>query len=137
MEATIAPAWALASISAGRSSRCTAAGSRPSFRRKVERAWWWSSPAAVSKRILIADDDESIRETVEMGLSDEGYEVRTARDGRTALSLAREWRPDVILLDMKMPVMDGWAFAAAYRHTPEPRASIIVVTAAQDAARWA
>lgn len=91
----------------------------------------------MSKRVLVTDDDESIRETIEMGLVDEGYEVQTASDGVAALSVAREWHPDIILLDMKMPVMDGWAFAAAYRDIPEPRASIIVVTAAQDAARWA
>jgi two-component system chemotaxis response regulator CheY len=45
--------------------------------------------------------------------------------------------PDVILLDMRMPVMDGWAFAAAYRERPEPRAPIVVLTAARDAAQYA
>jgi two-component system, chemotaxis family, chemotaxis protein CheY len=91
----------------------------------------------MSKRILVVDDDESIREMVEMGLSDEGYEVRTAGDGAAALSVAERWQADVILLDMKMPVMDGWAFAAAYRHSPKPLASVVVLTAAQNAERWA
>lgn len=88
------------------------------------------------KRVLVVDDDQSIRETVEMALADEGYHVQTAPDGAAALALVGQWQPDIILLDMKMPIMDGWAFAAAYRRQPEPRASIIVLTAAQDAARW-
>jgi two-component system, chemotaxis family, chemotaxis protein CheY len=92
---------------------------------------------AVSKRILVVDDDDSIRDMVEMGLSDEGYEVRTASDGATALSVTEKWQADVILLDMKMPIMDGWTFAAAYRHSPKPQARVIVLTAAQNAERWA
>lgn len=90
----------------------------------------------VRKRVLVVDDDDSIRETVELALEDEGYYVQTAPNGKAALELMQGWQPDVILLDMKMPVMDGWAFAAAYRRRSEPRASIVVLTAAQDAARW-
>jgi two-component system chemotaxis response regulator CheY len=41
--------------------------------------------------------------------------------------------PDLVLLDMRMPVMDGWAFARAYRELPAPRAPIVVMTAAPDA----
>jgi CheY-like chemotaxis protein len=43
--------------------------------------------------------------------------------------------PDVILLDMRMPVMDGWQFASAYRELPGPRARVVAMTAARDAAR--
>jgi CheY-like chemotaxis protein len=86
------------------------------------------------RRVLVVDDDESIRDLVEMALSAEGHQVMTAPHGAAALEAIAVSPPDVILLDMKMPVMDGWAFARAYREGPGPHAPIIVVTAAQDAA---
>lgn len=89
---------------------------------------------ATSQPVLVVDDDESIREFVSVALTDEGYTVLTARDGAVALQWVSRQRPGVILLDMRMPVMDGWEFSRAYRSTPEPHAPIIVVTAARDAA---
>jgi CheY-like chemotaxis protein len=89
---------------------------------------------ATSRPILVVDDDDSIREFVSLALIDEGYSVLTAADGAAALeSIGRE-QPGVILLDMRMPVMDGWEFSRAYHATPAPHAPIIVVTAARDAA---
>lgn len=87
-----------------------------------------------SRRILVVDDDESIRELVDMALSSEGHQVMTAPHGRAALEVIAISPPDVILLDMKMPVMDGWEFARIYRQVPGQHAPIVVVTAAQDAA---
>ena len=87
--------------------------------------------------VLVVDDDEAIRDIVGMALSDEGYEVLTAADGADALLLAGRRTPRVILLDMRMPVMDGWQFARAYRQTPGSHAPIVVVTAAAEAARRA
>jgi CheY-like chemotaxis protein len=89
------------------------------------------------RRVLVVDDDESIRDTLQFALSDEGYEVRVVPEGSAALALLREWHPSVIMLDMKMPGTDGWAFTASYRQMPEPRPPVIVVTAAADAATWA
>ncbi len=82
--------------------------------------------------ILLVDDDESILSTVEFLLTDEGYPVMVAANGSEALARAAAQTPCLILLDMKMPVMDGWAFAAAYRDSPGPHAPIIVMTAAHD-----
>jgi two-component system, chemotaxis family, chemotaxis protein CheY len=82
--------------------------------------------------ILLVDDDESILSTVEFLLTDEGYPVMVAANGSEALARAAAQTPCLILLDMKMPVMDGWAFAAAYRESPGPHAPIIVMTAAHD-----
>jgi len=82
--------------------------------------------------ILLVDDDESILSTVEFLLNDEGYPVMVAANGSEALARAAARTPCLILLDMKMPVMDGWAFAAAYRDSPGPHAPIIVMTAAHD-----
>lgn len=84
--------------------------------------------------VLIIDDDESIREFVSVALADEGYAVRTATDGAAALEVLRRERPSVILLDMRMPVMDGWQFSREYRRWPGPHVPIVVVTAARDAA---
>ena len=83
--------------------------------------------------ILVVDDDEGIREFVSLVLADEGYEVVTAPHGAAALEFVARRVPAVILLDMRMPVMDGWQFAQAYRQRPGPHAPIIVVTAARDA----
>src|SRR5689334_13740552 len=87
------------------------------------------SPAA---RILFIDDDESIREFVTMALTDEGYEVATAPHGAAALDLIHQGQPNLILLDMRMPVMDGWAFLKAYDDTPQPHAPIIALTASRN-----
>jgi two-component system OmpR family response regulator len=86
-----------------------------------------------SVRILVIDDDESIRDFTHTALAAAGYDVVEAADGATALDLLGSLRPDVILLDMLMPGMDGWAFARSYHQTPGPHALIIVVTAARDA----
>ena len=86
------------------------------------------------RRVLVVDDDESIRELVEMALSSEGHMVMTAPHGAAALEVIARTPPDVILLDMKMPVMDGWELARRYRAMPGPHAPIVVVTAAADAA---
>ena len=84
--------------------------------------------------VLVVDDDEGIRDFIGMVLSDEGYEVMTASDGAAALELIEQRSPTVILLDMRMPIMDGWEFARAYRQRPGPRAPIIVVSAGREAA---
>ena len=89
------------------------------------------------KRILVVDDDESIRQFIEMALTDEGYEVRTAADGQAALDVLATWTPHLILLDMRMPIMDGWAFSCAQRQGPTERVPIVVVSAARDAAQSA
>jgi len=85
-------------------------------------------------RVLVVDDDESIRLFVSMALQEEGYDVISAADGAAALQVVEQTPPDVILLDMRMPVMDGWQFAAAYHQRPGPHAPTSVMTAARDAA---
>jgi two-component system, chemotaxis family, chemotaxis protein CheY len=87
--------------------------------------------------ILVVEDDANIRDVVQLALTDEGYVVETAPNGASALELAERARPDLILLDMRMPVMDGWAFARTYRERPGPHAPIVVLTASRMAAEWA
>ena len=84
-------------------------------------------------RVLVVDDDESIRQIVRMCLGDEGYEVFEAANGLDALALLPDCRPDLILLDLRMPVMDGWEFARQYRLGPGPHVPIIAFIAALNA----
>jgi DNA-binding response OmpR family regulator len=84
-------------------------------------------------RVLVIDDDESISEFVDWVLTDDGHEVTRADNGAVALGLLRKAHPDVILLDMRMPVMDGWRFAEAYRRGDYRQVPIVVLTAAHDA----
>ena len=56
-----------------------------------------------NSRVAVIDDDRMVREMLELGLSREGYEVRTARDGYAALDLVRAFDPEVIVLDIMMP----------------------------------
>ncbi len=88
---------------------------------------------ADQRLILVVDDDEVIPSTLALFLADEGYAVVCASNGQEALERAERYHPMLILLDMKMPVMDGWAFAATYRERPRPHAPIIVMSAARDA----
>jgi two-component system, chemotaxis family, chemotaxis protein CheY len=83
--------------------------------------------------VLVIDDDESIRDFLTTALTDEGYAVLTAANGQAALDLLADVSPGLILLDMRMPVMDGWEFARLYRQRPGPHAPLVVMTAARDA----
>ena len=62
---------------------------------------------AAPAKILLVDDEPDILEILEFNLRKEGFEVATAADGEAGLRLAREWRPDLIVLDIMMPEMDG------------------------------
>ncbi len=90
----------------------------------------------MAERLLVVDDEEDIRAIVAEVLADEGYEVETAAHGEEALQVIDRNNLRAILLDMRMPVMNGWDFAQAYRQRPGPHAPIIVMTAAQHARRW-
>jgi two-component system response regulator MprA len=90
----------------------------------------------VAAPILVVDDEPDVLDVVVMMLESEGYEVRAAPDGVEALDILERDKPGVVLLDMRMPRMDGWAFARAARER-NIEVPIIVMTAAQDARRWA
>ena len=87
-------------------------------------------------RILVVDDEPDIRATVAAMLEIEGYDVAEATNGADALTELERREPHVILLDMRMPVLDGWGFAAELRRRGH-RVPIVVMTAARDAAHWA
>lgn len=81
-------------------------------------------------QILVVEDDESIRALVSDVLRDDGYHVSEARNGMEALEAVRSQRPDLIVLDLMMPVMDGWTFVEKCRRVPDCGDVPIVVTSA-------
>jgi DNA-binding response OmpR family regulator len=85
------------------------------------------------RRVLVVDDDADLVTMVEILLDEAGYRVDTAYDGQQALDRVALEMPDLILLDMKMPGMDGWSFAREFHARHDNHAPIIVFTAAEDA----
>jgi CheY-like chemotaxis protein len=71
--------------------------------------------ATERKHVLVADDDDGIRQAVADALDFEGYQVVTAANGAEALERVRTTRPAAVVLDLMMPVMDGWEFMEACR----------------------
>jgi CheY-like chemotaxis protein len=89
-----------------------------------------ASRASARPRVLVVDDDPVIRSTVAELLLDEGYEVEQAADGAEALQVVFRWVPGVIVLDLMMPVLDGWAFVERCRSVPGAGDVPIVVMSA-------
>lgn len=86
--------------------------------------------------VLVVDDDPDSRTLLEMALSMSGYAVETARNGRDALDAARRNPPRLILLDLAMPVMDGFTFRTEQlRDTTLAAIPVICVSGRHDAAR--
>jgi CheY-like chemotaxis protein len=87
--------------------------------------------------ILVVDDDDAIRDVVSTVLAEEGYVVVTAASGEEALAVLDQGEPTLVMLDMRMPVMDGWEFAKHLRERFDDRIPVVVMTAAVDAAKRA
>ena len=87
---------------------------------------------ASARPVLVVDDDDSIRDMVTSVLRSVGYSVRAAADGEAALAAAAAETPALVLLDLRMPRVDGWEFARRLEERG-PRPPIIVMTAARDA----
>ncbi len=85
------------------------------------------------RAVLVVDDDLDLRGALELILEEEGYRVITASNGREALECLDRELPAVILLDMRMPVMDGWQFVREFRSRHGSLCPIVVCTAAEDA----
>ena len=92
--------------------------------------------AAAARPILVVDDDPEILAMLRDFLESEGLVVRTAANGAEALDALDDVAPALILLDMRMPVLDGWAFAQRF-HERALTYPIVVMTAAESARRWA
>src|SRR3990170_1660593 len=89
------------------------------------------------RRVLVVDNEATIREMLAIILDTEGFLVDQAADGGEALTAIEKARPDVILLDIKMPGIDGFEFAQLYKSHKGKRSPIVVITAAQSAEKAA
>jgi CheY-like chemotaxis protein len=83
-----------------------------------------STPGAL--RVLVADDNEDAADSLLMLLACWGHHARAAYDGRSALALVREFRPDVALLDLAMPGLSGWNLARLLRADPATRGTLLL-----------
>ena len=91
------------------------------------------NPKTVLRKILIADDEPDILEILKYNLSNEGYEVTTAKDGDEALERARRIKPDLIILDVMMPKKTGVEVCQLLRMQPAFRETLIIfLTAVSD-----
>ncbi len=79
-------------------------------------------------RILVVEDNASLAEGIAYNLRHEHHEARIAENGRTGLQLAREWQPDLVILDLMLPEMDGYDVLAAIRKDGN-RVPVIILTA--------
>ena len=84
----------------------------------------------MNKKALVVEDDKNIAELLRLYLEKDGFEVSIASDGGQGLRLAGEVEPDVILLDIMLPVMDGWQVCKEIRRTSQ--VPIIMLTAKGD-----
>ena len=81
----------------------------------------------MAQKILIVEDDHNIAQLLHLYLEKEGYETETAADGGKAVELFRSFTPDLVLLDIMLPVMDGWSVLKKIRS--ESKTPVIMLTA--------
>ena len=90
-----------------------------------------ASAKATHYKILVVDDDPDIVELLEFNLKKEGYLTTSASDGRQALTVAQEFTPDIILLDVMMPHLDGIATCRLLREQPRLKDTYIMILTAR------
>ena len=83
----------------------------------------------MSVKILAVDDEDDVRRLIQIKLKKEGFEVLTATNGLEGLERARDEHPDVVLLDVMMPKMDGYTAAAKIKAEVSPAPIVIMLTA--------
>ena len=84
----------------------------------------------MDRKVLVVEDDANIADLLRIYLEKEGFSVTIAGDGGTALRVFREINPDLVLLDVMLPVMDGWQVCSAIRKTD--KTPIIMLTAKEE-----
>ena len=84
----------------------------------------------MQKKILVVEDDANIADLIRIYLEKDGYEVKIAGDGGSGIQMFREYEPDLVLLDVMLPVMDGWQVCSMIRKTD--KTPIIMLTAKEE-----
>lgn len=80
------------------------------------------------QKVLIAEDDKFLANAYRVKLSNEGFDIRMALDGQEAMDILKDFKPDIILLDLIMPVMDGFATLEAIQKDPELKKIPVLIT---------
>jgi two-component system, OmpR family, alkaline phosphatase synthesis response regulator PhoP len=83
------------------------------------------------QKVLVVDDEQPILELLKYNLEKEGYSVETANDGLKAVEMAKKFHPDLVLLDIMMPVMDGVEACRRIREIPEVRKTFVIFLTAR------
>lgn len=83
--------------------------------------------------VLVVDDEQDIVNVIRLALEGEGYQVEVARNGSQALQTVERRRPDLILLDVNMPGVDGWEVLNQLRAAAGTQTPVVVMTAGYDA----
>ena len=84
------------------------------------------------RKVLLIEDDDATAQALGEILELEGYTVRRARNGADAIDVLPAYTPDVVLVDLQLPVMDGRSFIEVYRRRVRPAASVIVMSGRPD-----
>lgn len=86
------------------------------------------------KKILIADDDRNLTKLLKSFLTSVGYEIKVAHEGATTLKMISEYKPDLVVLDVMMPVIDGYSICKTLIEEPQykPLPKIIVLTSRKE-----
>jgi len=90
------------------------------------------APHAPAKRVLVVDDEPDIQDFVSMVLRGAAYAVDTASDGREALQKIESDPPDLVILDLMMPAMDGWAVLERLSREGKPAPPVVVLSGHKD-----
>jgi CheY-like chemotaxis protein len=85
--------------------------------------------------VLVVDDEPQVVWMLQFSLEAEGYQTLAAKDGKAALDEVREHHPSVVLLDIMMPVMDGWAFLEQLQELPASERPRVIVVSARSSLR--
>ncbi|HTP04858.1 MAG TPA: response regulator [Nitrospirota bacterium] len=83
------------------------------------------------KKILVADDNENIREALTYLLEDEGYQLWLAKDGAETITKVREFRPDILFLDIMMPEINGYDVCRAIKSDPILKNTYVIMLTAK------
>jgi DNA-binding response OmpR family regulator len=89
--------------------------------------------AGTKRRVLLADDDPGLRRLISTTLGTEDFDLLHATDGEEALSMARQQRPELVLLDVNMPKMDGFEVCRALKSEPDTAGIKVVMLTARGA----
>src|SRR6185503_5299916 len=82
-------------------------------------------------KILVVEDNGDLAAGIEYNLGLEGYDVRVAGDGAAALSVARDWHPELVLLDLMLPGMDGYKVLQTLRSEPHGESVPVIILSAR------